>query len=67
MGRLNDLQLALVIVRIYETDLEKQAELIKELLCQEVLGCKPEAIRDLKKQKSIDNENNLSFLPKASR
>ncbi|CAI2358263.1 unnamed protein product [Caenorhabditis sp. 36 PRJEB53466] len=34
----NDLQLALVVVRLYETDLEGQQATINELLCREVLG-----------------------------
>ncbi|CAI4224874.1 unnamed protein product [Auanema sp. JU1783] len=38
LSKCNDIQLAMVVVRVYETDLEKQASLLKEMLCREVLN-----------------------------
>uniref|UniRef100_A0A8R1HL41 WD_REPEATS_REGION domain-containing protein n=1 Tax=Caenorhabditis japonica TaxID=281687 RepID=A0A8R1HL41_CAEJA len=38
LSKCNDLQLALVVVRLYESELEKQQEMINTILCREVLG-----------------------------
>lgn len=40
LRNLNDLQLALVIVRLYESDFESLSNTIKSILCVEVLGYK---------------------------
>uniref|UniRef100_A0AC34PUG3 RAVE complex protein Rav1 C-terminal domain-containing protein n=1 Tax=Panagrolaimus sp. JU765 TaxID=591449 RepID=A0AC34PUG3_9BILA len=47
LRRLNDLQLAMVILRIYETDPENQSNLMCELLCNEVLGIDPAEARNI--------------------
>ncbi|CAJ0959160.1 unnamed protein product, partial [Mesorhabditis belari] len=38
LHRLNDLQLAMVVLRIYEQDPEAQQNMMKEILCREILG-----------------------------
>ncbi|CAI5454853.1 unnamed protein product [Caenorhabditis angaria] len=38
LAKCNDLQLALVVLRLYETDYEAQQAIIKDILCREVLG-----------------------------
>lgn len=43
LARVHDLQLAIVIIRLYET--EAQFEFITELLCNEILGCDVEQFR----------------------
>lgn len=40
LTKLNDLQLAMVIVRLYEGDIEAVSENLKRLLYTEILGCK---------------------------
>ncbi|KAL7077250.1 hypothetical protein ACQ4LE_003475, partial [Meloidogyne hapla] len=47
LARIHDLQLAIVILRLYETEAEAQIELLTELLCKEVLGCDVEHFRQL--------------------
>ncbi|MFH4976062.1 hypothetical protein AB6A40_002771 [Gnathostoma spinigerum] len=42
MNKLHDLQLALVIVRLFEPDLGKQNQILRVLLCREILGLEPE-------------------------
>lgn len=51
VNNLNDLQLALVIVRLYETNLEQQQTLTKDLLCKHVLG-----IRDSQNFDDVDDK-----------
>uniref|UniRef100_A0A914I5X4 USP domain-containing protein n=1 Tax=Globodera rostochiensis TaxID=31243 RepID=A0A914I5X4_GLORO len=41
LNRIGDIQLAMVVIRFYEPDSERQLELLTELLCREVLGCEP--------------------------
>uniref|UniRef100_A0A915EBL8 RAVE complex protein Rav1 C-terminal domain-containing protein n=1 Tax=Ditylenchus dipsaci TaxID=166011 RepID=A0A915EBL8_9BILA len=65
LSRLNDLQLAMVILRLHESDPEKQSELINELLCREIFGCEAETIRKL--QSNGEDANLVSMLPHASR
>lgn len=36
------------VLRLYETDVERQSELMTELLCHEVLGCEPHDIQQMK-------------------
>lgn len=38
LNKLRDVQLAMVIVRLYESDYDKQAQLMKDLLCRVVFG-----------------------------
>uniref|UniRef100_A0A0R3RIQ7 Rav1p_C domain-containing protein n=1 Tax=Elaeophora elaphi TaxID=1147741 RepID=A0A0R3RIQ7_9BILA len=45
-GKLQDLQLAIVIVRLCERDYEKQGNLLRELLCREVFGVEVTDTRD---------------------
>lgn len=47
LHRIHDLQLGIVILRLYEMDPEKQLELLTELLCKEVLVCDITHIRKL--------------------
>ncbi|CAK5007291.1 unnamed protein product [Meloidogyne enterolobii] len=47
LARIHDLQLAIVILRLYEVETEAQFELLSELLCKEVLGCEVEHFRQL--------------------
>jgi len=49
LARIHDLQLAIVILRLYEVEAEAQFELLSELLCKEVLGCEVEHFRQLTK------------------
>lgn len=57
----------MVVLRLYETDIEKQSELMTELLCREVLGCSIDDILRVKSNKLFGDEiNSLSF-PNASR
>ncbi|XP_074603304.1 rabconnectin-3 alpha isoform X2 [Brevipalpus obovatus] len=42
MNKLNDLQLAMVIVRLYEGDIETIPSNLKRILYQEILGCEPD-------------------------
>jgi hypothetical protein len=44
LRNLGDLQLALVIVRLYESDIESINNLVKSLLCVEILGYKTEPV-----------------------
>lgn len=39
INKLDDLQLAMVIIRLFEGDVETVPETLKKLLYQEVLGC----------------------------
>ena len=59
LARIHDLQLAIVILRLYETEAEVQLELLTELLCREVLGCDVEHFRKL----INDYENGKTFEP----
>uniref|UniRef100_A0A7E4VLC2 WD_REPEATS_REGION domain-containing protein n=1 Tax=Panagrellus redivivus TaxID=6233 RepID=A0A7E4VLC2_PANRE len=43
--RLNDIQLAMVVLRLFEPDPERQSVLLTELLCNEVLGCDPSTVK----------------------
>ncbi|KJH47115.1 hypothetical protein DICVIV_06823 [Dictyocaulus viviparus] len=38
LHKCNDLQLAMVILRLYESDVDSQQSILKEMLCREVLG-----------------------------
>nr|CDJ88019.1 CRE-RBC-1 protein [Haemonchus contortus] len=38
LRKCRDLQLAMVVLRLYETDIEVQQAMLKEILCREVLG-----------------------------
>ncbi|CAB3399146.1 unnamed protein product [Caenorhabditis bovis] len=42
LAKCNDLQLALVVIRLYEQDIDVQQTMIKEILCREVLGMSPD-------------------------
>ncbi|KAL3102156.1 hypothetical protein niasHS_003565 [Heterodera schachtii] len=50
LSRIGDLQLALVVLRFYESDPERQFELLTELLCREILGCEPSQFHSLVKE-----------------
>ncbi|VDK43174.1 unnamed protein product [Anisakis simplex] len=41
LSKLHDLQLAMTIIRLYESDYDKQCVLMRDLLCHEVLGVEP--------------------------
>jgi hypothetical protein len=64
LSRLKDLQLAIVVIRLYEPDRERQIALLEEMLCDQVLGTTPEELRELSKE--AQNSSSIS-LPKASR
>lgn len=54
----------MVVIRLYETDREKQIALMEEMLCEQVLGTTPEELREISKLA----QNNASIsLPNASR
>ncbi|CAD6187487.1 unnamed protein product [Caenorhabditis auriculariae] len=42
LTKCNDLQLALVVLRLYENDIDTQQAIMKEILCREVLGTTPD-------------------------
>ncbi|VDO04722.1 unnamed protein product [Haemonchus placei] len=44
LRKCRDLQLAMVVLRIYETDIEVQQAMLKEILCREVLGGSLESV-----------------------
>uniref|UniRef100_A0A158R4B7 WD_REPEATS_REGION domain-containing protein n=1 Tax=Syphacia muris TaxID=451379 RepID=A0A158R4B7_9BILA len=49
LSKLQDIQLAMVIIRLYETDVDRRWNMMKELLCRQVLGIEAE---------ELDNANN---------
>lgn len=66
LTRIHDLQLALVVLRLYETEPESQLEHITDLLCKEVLGCDIDYIQKLK-EKIHSNSNDSIIFPNAKR
>lgn len=46
LRKLQDLQLAIVIVRLCERDYEEQGNLLKELLCREIFGVEVADVKD---------------------
>ncbi|VDN05634.1 unnamed protein product [Thelazia callipaeda] len=52
VNKLQDLQLAMVIVRLYETDYEEQSNLLRELLCREIFGAGIVDLKDFDKMPS---------------
>uniref|UniRef100_A0A914ZRW3 RAVE complex protein Rav1 C-terminal domain-containing protein n=1 Tax=Parascaris univalens TaxID=6257 RepID=A0A914ZRW3_PARUN len=56
LSKLHDLQLAMVIIRLYENDHEKQWSLMRELLCHEILGVEPAEL-DAADRRDIGNED----------
>lgn len=86
LSRLNDVQLALVVVRLYTTadsnaehllDRKQQAqsgeELMREILCREMLGCELEELRRLTDRDESEGSNDdrdahfMTLSPGASR
>lgn len=61
--RLKDLQLAMVVIRLYEPERERQLALMEEMLCEQVLGTNPEELHQLSKRSH--NSTSIS-LPKAN-
>jgi len=69
---LNDLQLALVIIRLYESDFDQLAANIKHILCTEILGykvekcdtnmVKPSSFGSLSQQANLNECSNDPFL-----
>lgn len=57
----------MVVLRLYETDIEKQSELMTELLCSKVLGCSIEDVWRFKSDQLFNDEINSSSFPNASR
>ncbi|KAI6176952.1 hypothetical protein M3Y97_00854600 [Aphelenchoides bicaudatus] len=64
LTRLKDLQLAMVVIRLYEADREKQISIMEEMLCDQVLGTTPTELREISKQ--AQNNASITFT-KASR
>uniref|UniRef100_A0A9J2PHZ4 RAVE complex protein Rav1 C-terminal domain-containing protein n=1 Tax=Ascaris lumbricoides TaxID=6252 RepID=A0A9J2PHZ4_ASCLU len=56
LSKLHDLQLAMVVIRLYENDHEKQWSLMRELLCHEILGVEPAEL-DAADRRNIGNED----------
>ncbi|KAK5967217.1 hypothetical protein GCK32_000230 [Trichostrongylus colubriformis] len=54
LRKCRDLQLAIVVLRLYETDVDVQQAMLKEMLCSEVLGQTPEEFEE--SRGVIDNE-----------
>ncbi|KAL3982356.1 RAVE protein 1 C terminal family protein [Acanthocheilonema viteae] len=46
LRKLQDLQLAIIIVRLYERDYEEQGNLLRELLCREIFGAEVADVKD---------------------
>lgn len=44
----------MVVLRFYESDSERQLELLTELLCKEVLGCEPDQFHSMVAKKERD-------------
>lgn len=56
LSKLHDLQLAMVIIRLYESDIDSRWSLMRELFCREVLGVEVEELEDADR-KNIGTEN----------
>ncbi|CAD5221721.1 unnamed protein product [Bursaphelenchus xylophilus] len=63
LSRLKDLQLAMVVVRLYETDPDKQAQLMEEMLCKNIFRLNAVELHDLSKR---DMTQAISRFPKTS-
>uniref|UniRef100_A0A0K0DNJ9 WD_REPEATS_REGION domain-containing protein n=1 Tax=Angiostrongylus cantonensis TaxID=6313 RepID=A0A0K0DNJ9_ANGCA len=50
----NDLQLAMVILRLYESDIDSQQSLLKDMLCREVLGQSVEEFEQMRGNEEDD-------------
>lgn len=46
-----------MILRLYETDIEKQTQVMEELLCREILGITP---NELRRKKSLGSYEDVS-------
>lgn len=57
----------MVVLRLYETDVEKQSELMTELLCREVFSCTIEDVRHVKSNQLFSDEINSASFPNACR
>ncbi|VDM39617.1 unnamed protein product [Toxocara canis] len=67
LSKLHDLQLAMVIIRLHESDHDKQWSLMRELLCREILGVEPAEL-DSADRRDIGNEDDpIAQAPHASR
>ncbi|KAI6235649.1 hypothetical protein M3Y95_00074000 [Aphelenchoides besseyi] len=62
--RMKDLQLAMVVLRLYVTDHDKQVALMEELLCKQVFGSTAAEVHEIGKK---EKDCALSLLPDASR
>ncbi|CAD5215760.1 unnamed protein product [Bursaphelenchus okinawaensis] len=62
LSRLKDLQLAMVVVRLYETDQDKQAQLMENMLCKNIFRLNPSELHELSKK---DMSQAISRFPKA--
>ncbi|KHN85693.1 DmX-like protein 2 [Toxocara canis] len=66
LSKLHDLQLAMVIIRLHESDHDKQWSLMRELLCREILGVEPAEL-DSADRRDIGNEDDpIAQAPHAS-
>ncbi|KAK6760766.1 hypothetical protein RB195_022003 [Necator americanus] len=59
----HDLQLAMVVLRLYESDFDAQQTVLKEMLCREVLGQSVEEFEQMRG--NVDDDSSLS--PDANR
>ncbi|EPB75130.1 hypothetical protein ANCCEY_05799 [Ancylostoma ceylanicum] len=59
----HDLQLAMVVLRLYESDFDAQQKMLKEMLCREVLGQSPDEFEQMRG--NVEDDSTLS--PDASR
>lgn len=59
LRKCRDLQLAMVVLRLYETDIEVQQAMLKEILCGEVLGQTPDEFEETRGV--VDDEISLPY------